>query len=268
MFVLINLQNMILGRANFAKVFFCIFLTLNGYSQAQGQPEISVAAAANLHSVLTEIISQYSKKTGQNVRVVYGSSGQLYQQITQGAKFDLFLSANEDFVDRLVAKNYANQAGVIYSRGRLALVLSPKSMAKMKPDWSDLKKARKDGRLSKFAIANPALAPYGLAAKQVLENLQLLTEIQGALVFGGDVGQTMLFIQSEAAQAGLVPLSMMKQSSTLRTEYEYLVVDEKLHQPILQKMLLFKSASSSAMDFYNYLQSEPARLLWRKFGYE
>ena len=267
MFVLFNLQNIFSGRLNFTKLLISVFLLLSSFSQAQIQNGVSIAAAANLHGVLTEIISQYSKNTGQKPRVVYGSSGQLYQQITQGAKFDLFLSANEDFVDRLVSQNYSSQAGVVYSRGRLALVLSPKSGTKIKPEWDDIKKAAKDGRISKFAIANPAIAPYGLAAKQVLEKQELLTSLQALLVFGGDVGQTMLFLQSEAAQVGLVPLSMVKQPSS-STENAYLVVDEKLHQPILQKMLLFKFSSSQAMDFYYYLQSAEARHIWRKFGYE
>ena len=267
MFGLNSLQKYRIARLSLVRLFIGVFFTLSTFTHAQVQSEISIAAAANLHGVLNQLINQYTKSTGQNIRVVYGSSGQLYQQITQGAKFDIFLSANEDFVDRLVSQNLSLQPGVVYARGRLALLVSSKSVSKINPQWAEIKKAALDGRISKFAIANPALAPYGLAAKQVLEKLDVIGTVQPLLVYGGDVGQTMLFIQSEAAQVGLVPLSMLKTSSNTPGN-SYLVIEENLHQPILQKMVILKNANSQAMGFYQFLQSAPARNTWRQFGYE
>jgi molybdate transport system substrate-binding protein len=267
MFGLNPLQKNFIQRLSLVKVLIGVFFTLSTFTHAQVQSEISIAAAANLHNVLNQLINQYSKSTGQNIRVVYGSSGQLYQQITQGAKFDIFLSANEDFVDRLVSQNLSLQPGVVYARGRLALLVSSNSVSKIKPQWPEIKKAVLDGRLSKFAIANPALAPYGLAAKQVLEKLGVMGLVQPLLVYGGDVGQTMLFVQSEAAQVGLVPLSMVKTSSNI-SENSYLIIDENLHQPILQKMVILKNANSQALGFYQFLQNALTRNTWRQFGYE
>ncbi|WP_281969424.1 MULTISPECIES: molybdate ABC transporter substrate-binding protein [unclassified Polynucleobacter] len=236
-------------------------------SLAQSRESISVAAAANLNGVLDELLLQYSKQGGLQVKIVYGSSGHFYQQMTQGAKYDIFLSANQDYVDRLVSQGYANEAGIIYARGRLVVLVSNKSKIRVTPDWSDLKLAIQDGRLSKFAIANPALAPYGAASIQTLEFLKLKNLFQPALVMGGDVGQTMLFIHSEAAQAGMVPWSMVKQSKTIQDD-SYFLIPEQQHQPILQKMMIFKQANPSAKGFYDYLQSAQAKKIWRQYGYE
>lgn len=248
----------------FIKVLICVLGVVNSQSYAQS---ISVAAAANLNGVLDAIVQQYSKQTGITVKVVYGSSGHFYQQITQGAKFDIFLSANEEFVDRLVTQGVSSGSGAMYARGRLVVLVSQKSKIRPSADMQDLKQALGDGRLTKFAIANPALAPYGLAAKQALEQLGLAQFIQSRLVLGGDVGQTMLFIKSEAAQAGIVPWSMIKTSSNIKAE-EYFLIPEKLHQPILQKMLLFKDVNSQARLFYEHLQTEKTRTIWRQYGYE
>ena len=236
-------------------------------SFAQSRESITVAAAANLNGVLDELVLQYTKQGTQQIKVVYGSSGHFFQQLTQGAKYDIFLSANQDYVDRLVSQGYANDAGVVYARGRLVVLVSNKSKIRPTPDFVDLKQAVLDGRLSKFAIANPALAPYGAAAVQTLEQLGLTKMFQPLLVMGGDVGQTMLFIHSEAAQAGMVPWSMVKQSKTIQEE-SYVLIPEKLHQPILQKMILFKQSNPSAKGFYDYLQSAQAKQIWRQYGYE
>jgi molybdate transport system substrate-binding protein len=248
----------------FIKVLICVFGGLNSQSHAQS---ISVAAAANLNGVLDAIVQQYTKQSGITVKVIYGSSGHFYQQITQGAKFDIFLSANEEFVDRLVTQRVASGSGVMYARGRLVLLVSQKSKIRPSADMQDIKQAIRDGRLTKFAIANPALAPYGLAAKQVLEQIGLTQLLQPRLVLGGDVGQTMLFIKSEAAQAGMVPWSMIKTSPNIK-EDEFFLIPEKSHQPILQKMLLFKDANSQARLFYEHLQTEKTRTIWRQYGYE
>jgi molybdate transport system substrate-binding protein len=166
-----------------------------------------------------------------------------------------------------VSQGYSNDAGVVYARGRLVVLISNKSKIRPTPDFVDLKQAVLDGRLSKFAIANPALAPYGAAAVQTLEQLGLTKMFQPLLVMGGDVGQTMLFIHSQAAQAGMVPWSMVKQSKTIQEE-SYVLIPEKLHQPILQKMILFKQSNPSAKGFYDYLQSAQAKQIWRQYGYE
>jgi ABC-type molybdate transport system substrate-binding protein len=97
--------------------------------------------------------------------------------------------------------------------------------------------------------------------------LGLAQLLQPILVLGGDVGQTMLFIKSEAAQAGMVPWSIIKTSPNIK-EDEYFLIPEKSHQPILQKMLLFKDANSQARLFYGFLQTEKIRTIWRQYGYE
>ena len=245
----------------------CWMLVVSSPALAQSQGVVSIAAAANLKGVLDALMQLYTKTTGQNLKVVYGSSGHFFQQITQGAKYDIFLSANEEFVDRLVAQDFSAQAGVVYARGRLVLLTSQKSKIRTSADLSDLKNAIQDRRLIKFAIANPALAPYGLAAKQTLEQMGLIAMFQPLFVLGSDVGQTMLFIRSEAAQAGMVPWSIVKQSTQIKEDAYYLI-PEKMHQPILQKMILFKTSLPQAQGFYAFLQTPEARVIWQQYGYE
>lgn len=226
-----------------------------------------IAAAANLNGVLEEMLVRFKEQKNQSIEIVYGASGNFYQQIIQGAQFDLFLSANEEFVDRLNQQGLTMESGVVYARGRIVLWVSPRSKVSFDPSFSDLKRALQDGRIDKFAIPNPTLAPYGLAATQSLKIYGLTELVQPRLVMGGDVGQTMLFLKTQSAQAGIVPLSMVIQSSN-KMGGTYEIIPEKLHTPILQKMVLMKNASLRVKAFYQFLQTEEARKIWLKYGYE
>jgi molybdate transport system substrate-binding protein len=234
---------------------------------AAEMPPLRVAAAANLNGALNELTALFKEQTKQSVDVVFGASGNFYQQIVQGAQFDLFLSANEDFADRLANQGLTQGLGVVNARGRLVLWVSPKSKVTLDQNFSDLKRALQDGRIDKFAIANPALAPYGLAATESLKMYGLTELVKPHLVMGSDVGQTMLFLKTQAAPAGMVPLSMVLPPNH-QIIGPYTVIPEKLHTPILQKMVLMKNASQGAKNFYQFLRTEEARKIWRKYGYE
>lgn len=244
-----------------------IFFAHLPVSFAQTSATIRVAAAANLNGVIEALIFAYKKPAGHDIKVVYGSSGHFYQQMTQGARYDIFLSANEEFADRLATQGFAEQAPVVYARGRLVVLIAANTTIRLSADLQDLKTAVAQKRLIKFAIANPALAPYGGAALQVLRKMDLLVALQPHLVLGADVGQTMLFIRAQAAQAGIVPLSMVKHSTHIMPQ-QYVVIPESWHQAIDQKMLMFKNPSEPVRSFYTFLQSPEARLIWQHYGYE
>ncbi len=258
---------------SYLRQWVCIASVLSGFYLFSFFPALAqpipprVAAAANLNGVLEEMIVRFKEQKNQSIEIVYGASGNFYQQIVQGAQFDLFLSANEEFADRLTKQGLTMEPGVVYARGRVVLWISPRSKVSFDPSFSDLKRALQDGRIDKFAIPNPTLAPYGLAATQSLKIYGLTELVQPRLVMGGDVGQTMLFLKTQAAQAGIVPLSMVIQpANKMGSTYE--IIPEKLHTPILQKMVLMKNVSLSAKAFYQFLQTDDARKIWRKYGYE
>ena len=147
-----------------------------------------VAAAADLRFALDEIAADFKRATGHDVRIVYGSSGNFRRQIAEGAPFELFLSADEAYVLALAREGFMVDDGVAYAIGRLALVVPAGSPLKLDGELADLAAAVADGRVRRFAIANPEHAPYGRAAREALQKAGAWDAIQGRLVLGENVG--------------------------------------------------------------------------------
>lgn len=175
-------------------------LVLSAAAHAQTVP--TVAAASDLKFALEDIAKEYERSTGKSVKLVFGSSGNFFRQIQQGAPFDMFMSADEAFVDKLAEDGLANDRGTLYAVGRIVL-FAPKGST-LKPDdkLADLALAMKDGRLKKFAIANPEHAPYGRAAQEALTALGLWQGVQPSLVLGENVSQAAQFAASGSTQGG------------------------------------------------------------------
>src|SRR5439155_17610589 len=146
-----------------------------------------VAAAANLNFVLEEIADRFARDEGEGVRLVFGSSGSLARQITQGAPFELFLSADEQFPRQLTAAGLARDEGAIYATGRLALFAPKCSTLIVEEQLEGLGRLLRAGGVTRFAIANPSVAPYGSAAEAVLKTRGLWEAIQPRLVLGETV---------------------------------------------------------------------------------
>lgn len=151
----------------------------------------AVAAAADLKFALTEAATQFERDSGQKVRLSFGSSGNFTQQIENGAPFELFLSADEAFVFRLAEAGHTLDRGAQYAIGRLVLFVPERSPLKPDATLEDLRAALTDGRLRRFAIANPEHAPYGRAARSVLRHAGLWTAIEPRLVLGENAAQAM-----------------------------------------------------------------------------
>ena len=148
-------------------------LLLSGGSTVLVQAGPSIAAASDLKFALDEIAARFRRDTGKTVRLTYGSSGNFYRQIQQGAPFELFLSADEEYVGRLAQEGLTVDGGARYATGRIVLFVPKGSTVKADPAIADLRAALTDGRLRRFAIANPEHAPYGRAARQALEQAGL-----------------------------------------------------------------------------------------------
>jgi molybdate transport system substrate-binding protein len=180
-----------------------LFLLFTGtFAAAQ---EITVAAAADMSAALPELIAAYTKKTGQAVKLSFGASGNLTNQIRNGAPFDIFFSADEQYPQQLITEGLASKDTLYrYAIGRLVLWVPADSTL----DLSKLGiKALLDPSVKKISIANPATAPYGRAAEAALRHYGIYDQVSGQLVLGENVSQAAQFVESGNAQAGLIALS-------------------------------------------------------------
>jgi len=241
-----------------------LLFLVSGWASAQGGPVI--AAAADLKFALDEMVGAFAQQTGKQVRVAYGSSGNFFRQIAQGAPFELFMSADEDFVLRLAGQNLTPDRGLQYATGRIVLFVPEGSPVKADAQFADLRQALADGRLKKFAIANPVHAPYGRAAMQALHRTGLWETIKPKLVLGENVSQAAQFTVSGSAQGGIFALSLAKAPAFAKAG-TYALVPESLHQPLKQRMVLTNKAGDTAREFYAYLQQPAARVVFRRYGF-
>lgn len=220
---------------------------------------VTVAVATNFTEVLEHLSDTFEQTTGHTVVIVSGSTGKLYAQITNGAPFDVFMAADQARPALLVDGNHADKA-VTYAIGQLAL-------------WST-DPARVTGpetletEFRHLAIANPDLAPYGLAAKQALLAMSRFIPLEDRLVLGENIGQTFALVASGNAELGFVALSYV-QSSRNKIEGSTWTVPAALHAPIKQDAVLLNRATENhaAQAFFAFLQTDETRVEIRNFGY-
>ncbi len=225
-----------------------------------------VAAAADLRFALDEIAADFKRATGHDVRIVYGSSGNFRRQIAEGAPFELFLSADEAYVLALAREGFMVDDGVAYAIGRLALVVPAGSPLKLDGELADLAAAVADGRVRRFAIANPEHAPYGRAAREALQKAGAWDAIRDRLVLGENVSQAAQFAVSGSAQGGIVALSLAR-SPEVQGRGRFVAIPERMHAPLVQRMALTKRAQATAREFYAWLAGPQARAVLVRHGF-
>ena len=227
--------------------------------------EARIAAAASLTFVLEEIVDQFQKETGHKIKISYASSGTLTRQIEQGAPFELFLSADESYVERLNQKNLTLDQGQIYAYGQLAIIV-PNNQKGSTADLSLLGKALEEKSIKHFSIPNPELAPYGKIAKQALQRSGLWEKISPFLILGENASQAAMFMSTGSIDAALLPHSLAiilqkKNKSNLQ------LVSEDLYDPLSHRMVLLKQPGKLAQAFYNYLLSPAAQNIFITHGF-
>jgi molybdate transport system substrate-binding protein len=227
----------------------------------------AIAAAASVQYALTDIANEFRRETGHEVRLAFGSSGNFRRQIADGAPFELFLSADEGYADALVSENRTQGEGMVYAVGRLVLFVPRGSPLRADPTLADLGTALSDGRLRKLAIANPALAPYGRAAQQVLERAGLWKRVESHLVLGENISQATQFAASGAAQAGIVAYSLMREPG-MEARGSFVLLPADAHAPLAQKMVLLKNAGPTARAFTAFVVSPKGRAIFARYGFE
>jgi len=226
----------------------------------------AVAAAADLKFAMAELVERYKDATGRELNVAYGSSGNFAQQIENGAPFELFLSADEGYVERLAAKQLTRGAGALYAVGRVALFVPRGSALAPDPTLADLRAAVADGRLKRFAIANPEHAPYGRAAREALQGAGLWEAIRPALVLGENAAQATQFAAGGNAQGGIIAASLAVTPGVARLGTAVLL-PASMHRPLRQRMVLTRNAGAVAGEFFAWLQTKAAREVFLRHGF-
>jgi molybdate transport system substrate-binding protein len=233
---------------------------------ARTQPVPLIAAAADLRFALEEIIAQFGRETGETVRVTYGSSGDFARQIAQGAPYELFLSADEQYVQWLADRDLTRGDGELYGIGRIAIFAPHDSPLRPDERLSHLARRLSDGTAGRLAIANPEHAPYGRAAEQALRSLGLWEAARPHLVLGENVAQAAQFAASGNADGGIIAYSLVL-APELRRRGSFALIPESLHEPLRQRMVLLVGASPTAERFYEYLRSPNGREILARYGF-
>jgi molybdate transport system substrate-binding protein len=225
-----------------------------------------VAAATSLRDALPELAEAFAAADGTRVRLSFGASGNLRRQISQGAPFEIFLSADESMVLDLAGEGRTRDEGAVYAEGRLA-ILVPKG-SRLNPDGSleDLEKALADGRLRRLAVANPEHAPYGRAAREALQGLGLWDRLEDRLVIGENVSQAAQFAATGAADAGIVAYALAL-SSRLERCCDQAPLAPELHRPLRQRGALIKGAGYRAERFWTFLRGPQGRAILERHGF-
>ncbi|MBL8380463.1 MAG: molybdate ABC transporter substrate-binding protein [Burkholderiales bacterium] len=233
---------------------------------AQSTAPPTVAAASDLKFAIEELAAQFEKATGARLRLVFGSSGNFYSQILQGAPFHLFMSADEDFVFKLADAGKTLDRGRLYAIGRIGIMVPKGSSLKADGELKDLAAALKDGRLKKFAIASPDHAPYGMRAKEALQRAGLWQAILPRLVIGENISQAAQFATSGSTEGGIIAysLALAPQVAALG---DFALIPESWHKRLAQRMVLTRDAPQAARDFYAYLSTSQSQAVMVKYGF-
>ena len=242
----------------------CASVAIPLSSSAQ-QTTLNIAAASDLKFALTDLATVYEKQSGVKLSLTFGSSGNFFAQIQNGAPFDLFFSADSDYPRKL------NEAGLVlpnsadsYAVGTLVL-WSPASsgLHPEKSGWQSLLVPA----VQKIAIANPDHAPYGRAAIEALKNSGLYEKTKSKLVFGENISQAAQFVQSGSAQIGILAASIA--SSPAFTSGHAWQIPQNQYTPLLQSFVALKTSAhkDAALAFLAYIKSPAAQVILEKYGF-
>jgi len=255
------------NRAKLAGVFAVIALGTMPYGAWRGQGlETRVAAASDLKFALDDLATQYERQTSNKLNITYGSSGNFFSQIRNGAPFDMFFSADIEYPRNLDAAGLADSASLYeYAVGQLVLWAPRDSNIDLLGQrWNALL----DTKVHKIAIANPDHAPYGRAAVAALHKAGIYEKVATKLVYGENISQTAQFAQSGNAQVGIVAMSLAL--SPAMKDGKRWDIPTDTHEPIRQAVVILAGAKNkqSARAFLDFVQSGAGRATLAKYGFK
>jgi molybdate transport system substrate-binding protein len=238
-----------------------IIFSLFCIHQAATAAEITVAVASNFAKPMQDLKQAFESRSSHHLNIVVGSTGKHYIQIKQGAPFDVFFAADDYRPAILEDEGYAIAGSrFLYAIGRLVLWSPDPGLI-----TADIQNLRKIP-FRHIAIANPKLAPYGKASKELLIKSDLWGTVQGRMVSGENIAQTYQFVKTGAAELGFVALSQILQPNK-EPQGSYWVVPETSHRPINQQAVVIKD-SSATTEFIRFVKTEYAKSLIRNYGYQ
>jgi molybdate transport system substrate-binding protein len=228
---------------------------------------VRVAAASSLQFALPEIAAAFRARTGNGLRITYGSSGNFRRQIEQGAPFELFLSADQAYVEALFEQGLTTNAGRDYALGKIAAIAPLAGRIRLTSDLAGIAEAIAAGELEHFAIANPEHAPYGRAAREALTVLGLWQPLQPFLLRGENASQALQFATSGSSQGGIVPYALALVPA-IAASNQVVLLSTTLHQPLRQRMVLLKSAGPVAREFFAFMGASEVGAILQRFGFD
>lgn len=227
---------------------------------------ITVAAAADLQFAMQEVAAQFQKQTGKEVKLIYGSSGNFFQQLQNGAPFDMFFSANLDYPEKLQAAGLTESGSYYeYARGKIVVWVAKESMI----DVSFGLQALLNPSVKKIAIANPQHAPYGQAAVAAMQKEGVYEKIKDKFVLGENISQTASFVVTGSADVGIVALSLAL-SPNMKDKGRYVEIPAGDYPPMQQACVVLSSSKNkeTAKQFLSFIKSPAVADTFRKYGFE
>lgn len=225
---------------------------------------ISVAVAANVQYAFEDLKAAFRQESGHEVRATYNSSGKFVAQIANGAPYDVFLSADMEFPEKLHRDGFTGAAPRIYAYGALVL-WSTRDL-----DLAQWRTSLTGNKVKRIALANPRTAPYGRESLRVLQHFKLDQTLQPKLVFGESIAQTNQYIHAGVADAGFTAKAVVL-APEMRGQGHWIDMPTEAYQPIAQGAVLLRHGmqnnSGPARQFYDFLYSDKARAIFKRYGY-
>jgi molybdate transport system substrate-binding protein len=242
----------------------------------QAQHEPLVAVAASVAAATEAITARFSSRSGIKVRLSVGASGNLARQIRRGAPFELFISADQSYPQGIVDAGLSAGLSTTYARGQLALMVTARSgiglptaieSAGAAPSTRGMaiRYALRDARIKHIAMANPNHAPYGRAARESLQFIDLWSSLEAKVVMGESVAQSARFATTGTVQVALLPLGTIVHSPLAKERY--VIVPLAWYAPLRQQMVLIKAASAQARQLFAFVRTDEARAILAEYGF-
>lgn len=230
--------------------------------QQEGSAKLTIATAANVQFAMQELVDEFTQETGIETEIIHGSSGKLLAQIMEGAPYDVFVSADMKYPRSLFEAGKTEAKPKVYALGKLVLW-------SIKGSINPSLEVLITDSVTHVAMANPKTAPYGIATEELLKHYGIYDQVKEKLVFGEGVGQTNQFINSGAADIGFTAMSVVM-SPKLTTKGKWVALDTSTYTPIAQGAVVIKNenkSNSDAQAFYQFLFSEKAKTILKRYGY-
>jgi molybdate transport system substrate-binding protein len=228
--------------------------------------EITVAAAADLQFAMQDVAARFQKETGKTVKVIYGSSGNFFQQIQNGAPFDMFFSANLDYSKKLEAAGLIEPGSYYqYAKGKIVIWVRNESKLELNSGMQVLL----DPSVKKIAVANPQHAPYGQAAVAAMQKENIYEKVKDKFVLGENISQTASFVVSGSADVGIVALSLAL-SPNMKDKGRFADVPGNEYPPIEQACVIVGSSKNkeTARQFLSFFKTAAMGEVLRTYGFD